>query len=56
MKSPPMEEMTLRDFFAAMAMQGLIAQSCGTALGSQKEGGAQYAYEFADAMIAERAK
>ena len=50
--------MTLRDYFAAKAMDGLIA--------SHEEGywwkcnsytmGARYAYRFADAMIKERDK
>lgn len=46
--------MTLRDYFAAKAMQGLLAQSCGTAFGSDPINGAQYAYQMADAMIAVR--
>ena len=47
--------MSLRDYFAAKAMQGLLAQSCGTALGSDPIHGAQYAYQMADAMLAARA-
>ena len=46
--------MSLRDYFAAKAMQGLLAQSCGTALGSDPIHGAQYAYQMADAMLAAR--
>ena len=46
--------MALRDYFAAKAMQGLLAQSCGTALGSDPVHGAQYAYMMADAMLAAR--
>ena len=46
--------MTLRDYFAAKAMQGLIAQSAGTALGSRVEIAAEYAYAAADAMLAAR--
>ena len=45
---------TLRDYFAAKAMQGLLAQSLGTALGSDPFLGAQYAYRVADAMLAAR--
>ena len=45
---------TLRDYFAAKAMQGLLAQSLGTALGSAPILGAQYAYRVADAMLAAR--
>ena len=47
-------EVDLRDYFAAKAMQGLLAQSCGTALGSDPIHGAQYAYQMADAMLAAR--
>ena len=46
--------MTLRDYFAAKAMQGLIAQSAGTALGSRVEVAAEYAYAAADAMLKAR--
>lgn len=46
--------MTLRDYFAAKAMQGLLAQSCGSAMGSEPINGAQYAYAMADAMLKER--
>lgn len=46
--------MSLRDYFAAHAMQGLLAQSCGTAMGSDVIHGAQYAYAMADAMLAAR--
>jgi hypothetical protein len=43
--------MTLRDYFAAKAMQGLLAQSMGTALGSDPKFAAEYAYAMADAML-----
>lgn len=46
--------MSLRDYFAAKAMQGLLAQSVGTALSSSVGDGAKYAYEMADAMLEER--
>ena len=46
--------MTLRDYFAAKAMQGLLAQSLGTALGSPVEAAADYAYAMADAMLKAR--
>ena len=49
-------QMGLRDYFAAKAMQGLIAQSAGTALGSRVEIAAEYAYAAADAMLKEREK
>ena len=51
---PPGEGMTLRDYFAAKAMQGLLAQSCGTALGSDPKFAAEYAYATADAMLKAR--
>lgn len=50
----PCDGMTLRDYFAAKAMQGLIAQSAGTALGSRVEIAAEYAYAAADAMLKAR--
>lgn len=46
--------MTLRDYFAAKAMQGVIAQACGTALGSDPKYAADYAYAAADAMLRAR--
>ena len=46
--------MSLRDYFAAKAVQGLLAQSCGTALESDPSRGAQYAYAIADAMLKAR--
>lgn len=46
--------MTLRDYFAAKAMQGLLAQSQGAALGSTVETAAEYAYAMADAMLKAR--
>lgn len=46
--------MTIRDYFASRAMQGLIAQSDGTALHSDPEIGALYAYRMADAMLKAR--
>ena len=50
----PEPGMTLRDYFAAKAMQGLLAQSQGTALGSLVETAADYAYAMADAMLKAR--
>ncbi len=46
--------MTLRDYFAAKAMQGLLAQSNGTALSSDVSIAAEYAYKTADAMLKAR--
>ena len=48
--------MSLRDYFAAKAMEGLLAQSLGTAFSSQLDSGASFAYEMADAMLKERNK
>ena len=48
--------MSMRDYFAAKAMQGLLSQSMGTALGSDPADAALYAYAVADAMIIERGK
>ena len=50
------EGMTLRDYFAAKAMEGLLAQSNGSALLSTPKIGATFAYQVADAMLAERNK
>jgi hypothetical protein len=44
--------MTLRDYFAAAALQGVLASP--DTMGSQPSI-AGYAYQFADAMLAERA-
>ena len=46
--------MTLRDYFAAKAMNGLLAQSLGTALESEPKIAADYAYATADAMLKAR--
>ena len=48
--------MTLRDYFAAKAMEGLIAQSMGTALDSNPKIAAEYAYAIADEMLKAREK
>ena len=45
--------MSLRDYFAAKALQGLLA--CPELTGSE-QGFAERAYGYADAMLAERAK
>jgi len=45
---------TLRDYFAAAAMQGLLSQSNGTALSSEVSIAAGYAYNMADAMLEAR--
>jgi hypothetical protein len=45
--------MTLRDYFAGQAMQGLLASYCPTITNSEM---AQSAYRIADAMLEERAK
>ena len=42
-----MSEMDLRDYFAAMALQGLLQQY-------SKEAAVEYAYEVADLMLAKK--
>lgn len=46
------EGMTLRDYFAAKAMQGMLAENGGGAVGNDKL--AEFAYHLADAMIKAR--
>ena len=46
--------MTLRDYFAAKAMQGLLAQFQGCANGCDPAHHAKWAYEMADAMLKAR--
>ena len=46
--------MNLRDYFAAKAMQGVLAQSIGLAMGQDPIHIANYAYAMADAMIARK--
>lgn len=53
--------MSLRDYFAAKAMQGMLAYPGDEQRGSHHnnndaEGVAQMSYAYADAMLAERAK
>lgn len=53
--------MTLRDYFAAKAMQGMLAYPGDDSMGSHHnnndaKGVAKVAYQYADAMLAERAK
>ena len=53
------EGMTLRDYFAAKAMQGLVADRrhvVGMGLPSKEKQYAESAYDIADSMLAERAK
>lgn len=45
--------MTLRDYFAAAALQGITAR---THINSDMRGWAELAYKHADAMLAERNK
>lgn len=49
----PTQGMTLRDYFAAKALQGLLAD---TALSAKPETWAKRSYELADAMLKERNK
>jgi len=49
--------MSLRDYFAGQALQGLLCMGYGKADGPDGiKYGAETAYKFADAMIAERVK
>jgi hypothetical protein len=48
----PVEGLTLRDYFAAAAMQGIMASGSGAMVRDH----AALAYALADAMLAERAK
>lgn len=45
---------TIRDYFAAAAMQGMITRTA--SYGDCPEKMAPYAYKYADAMLAERSK
>ena len=56
--APGYSGMTLRDWFAGKAMQGLIASPRGTPNGEDATTGyyAMAAYAMADSMIAEREK
>ena len=49
----PVEGMTLRDYFAAKAMQGLIERGF-TEFGNKASSYANLAYEYADAMMKAR--
>ena len=51
----PVDGMTLRDYFAAKAMQGAIASSSDK-LDFGPDLGATWAYQVADAMLAAREK
>ena len=57
-KSPLYEGITMRDYFAAKAMQGLLASPRGTPSGDPATDFyyAKTAYIMADAMLAEREK
>jgi len=48
--------MTLRDYFAAKAMNGLLAQFQGVANACDPAHHATWAYQMADAMLLEREK
>jgi len=51
----PEKGMTLRDYFAAKAMQGFMANKSNP-MHFQPEADASWAYSIADAMLAEREK
>lgn len=48
--------MTLRDYFAAAALQGSIAASCNNSRDPYPDNAAKYAYQVADAMLEARKK
>lgn len=50
----PSDAPTLLDQFAMAALTGLVAQSNGTAFGSDKDDGAKWAYDMAQAMMKAR--
>jgi hypothetical protein len=55
----PSDGMSLRDYFAAKALNGLLSQPAGAQNVScydDADAAARWAYSFADAMLAERAK
>ena len=60
---PAQEGMTLRDYFAAAALQGVLSDhvkmavwGCENGSEGAREVAAMVAYEYADAMLAERDK
>jgi hypothetical protein len=53
---PRQEGMTLRDYFAGQAMQGLLAQCQGGGFTAVPVGIVKTSFDFADAMLAERAR
>jgi hypothetical protein len=50
--------MSLRDYFAAKALQGMLSADCEDKMAawSNSDKAAAWSYEFADAMLAEREK
>ena len=54
-KAVSIQEITLRDYFAAKAMQGLIERGF-TEFGNAASGYANLAFEYADAMMKARKK
>lgn len=54
--TPPGDEQTLRDYFAAQALSGLFAANAFDRADRRHESMAAQAYKFADAMLSERAK
>lgn len=48
--------MTLRDYFAGQALHGILMNYTTEKFGATEEMVARYAYRYADAMLAERAR
>lgn len=56
-ESVPLSGMSMRDYFAAAVLSGAIASSSASERGAfSKNAWAKSAYEYADAMLAERTK
>jgi hypothetical protein len=56
MTTPPLQEKTLRDDFAAHALVGILAYSPSVDLNKDAKELAEFAYEIADAMLVARAQ
>ena len=54
MNTPPIDHITLRDYFASNAMQGMLSENSGIRYSNDEL--AKFAYEVADAMLKERSR
>lgn len=55
-ENPPAAEASLRDMFAAKAMQAIVSNISDILPGGKREQVAATSYQIADAMLKERAK